>query len=128
MSGETGRFVIHEHTTGAGVHWDLMLETGGALETYRLHQAPEKAGHGPIDAVKIFDHTLKFLAYEGPVQKGAGSVRLVDMGRYQSGRPKDDLIELRFAGEVLRGEYVLTHLAGDTWRFAVKGDPIMGAK
>ncbi|UCG59627.1 MAG: hypothetical protein JSU70_08935 [Phycisphaerales bacterium] len=120
MSGETGRFVVHEHTTDAGVHWDLMLEMGEALGTYRLRQAPAKAAQGPIGAVKILDHTLKFLAYEGPVQKGAGSVRLIDMGRYQSGHRDSDLIELRLAGQILTGQYVLTHVGGDEWEFAAK--------
>jgi hypothetical protein len=70
--------------------------------------------------VKIVDHTLKFLVYEGPVQKGTGSVRLVDMGRYRSTHRDGDLIELRLAGQVLTGEYALTHLGGDDWEFAAK--------
>jgi hypothetical protein len=79
------RFVIHEHQTqDAPVHWDLMLEQGDVLKTYRLNRAPEAMLTHPCLAVPIFDHHTRFLQYEGPVQKGLGQVKRVDSGTYES--------------------------------------------
>lgn len=59
------QFVVQKHTNGPLVHWDLMFERGGALETYRLEISPEHLVQQPAAAVKILDHPLKFLTYEG---------------------------------------------------------------
>ena len=72
------RFVVQEHETPKGIHWDLMLEQGDILMTFRLEETPQEANRHPIQAVKIFDHPLRFLSYEGPVQQGTGRVRIID--------------------------------------------------
>ena len=73
MSEEDKRFVIQKHTQGKNIHWDFMLESGEALQTYRLDKAPEEVLHQTANAVRIFNHPLKFLTYQGPVNKGRGS-------------------------------------------------------
>ncbi len=79
------RFVIHEHQRHDDpVHWDLMLEYGEALKTFRLNCAPRDLPHRPCLVTPIFDHDTRFLTYEGPVQKGLGQVKQVDSGTYQS--------------------------------------------
>ena len=79
------RFVVQEHETADGVHWDLMLESasGGSLTTFRLEEPPEQALGRPVRAEKIFDHPLRFLSYEGPVQKGTGRVHIVERGSWR---------------------------------------------
>jgi hypothetical protein len=70
------KFVIQKHSRGDDVHWDLMLEAGDVLETYRLAVPPEKITGKPVEAVKIFDHPLKFLTYEGSVNKAKALLKL----------------------------------------------------
>ena len=69
------KFVIQEHTTADSAHWDLMLESGDILQTWRLSKNPDEIVNQSAEAVKIFDHPLKFLTYEGPVNKGKGHAR-----------------------------------------------------
>jgi hypothetical protein len=117
MSRQNKKFVIQEHTKGPDVHWDFMLEIGDILQTYRLDKAPNKALHLAVSAVKIFDHPLKFLTYQGPVNKGRGNVRIADSGTYKIVHQIDDRIELDLNGKILKGKFALTHIEGDNWQF-----------
>lgn len=111
------RFVVQEHTTPEGVHWDLMLEQGGVLITFRLETEPAKCLAGEVRAVKIFDHPMRFLTYEGPVQKGTGKVRIVDSGTYRSRERRDDRWVLELDGSVLKGDFTLARIDDSEWRF-----------
>jgi hypothetical protein len=85
-----------------------MLERGEALETYRLAVPPEEWGNNPVEAVKIFDHPLKFLTYEGIVNKGKGSVKIADSGEYRLISQNESRLTLDFAGTILKGEFILS--------------------
>ncbi len=113
------RFVVQEHTTVEGVHWDLMLEQDGVLITFRLEQEPAEVLAHEVRAVKIFDHPLRFLAYEGPVQKGTGKVRIIDSGVYSSPDRTENLWALTMDGCVLKGDFTLARTEDDAWRFGV---------
>jgi NCAIR mutase (PurE)-related protein len=102
------RFVVQEHTTPDGVHWDLMLEKGDVLTTFRLEQPPAAVLTGTVPATKIFDHPLKFLTYEGPVQKGTGKVRIVERGTCDLPVEGEDIITLKLHGTILQGDFTLT--------------------
>ena len=117
MSQEDMRFVIQKHTSGSDVHWDFMLESEGTLQTYRLEKAPEKVLRQAINAVKIFDHPLKFLTYQGPVNKGRGNVRINESGTYQIRHQERNHIELSLSGRILKGKFTLTLVKDDNWRF-----------
>ena len=117
----SGKFVIQKHTRCGEVHWDLMLEAGEALETYRLHLPPEKLMQEKTSAAKIFEHPLRFLTYEGPVNKGAGNVEIAERGNYNVIRQKPDYIELELAGEILRGRFALRCKSDDEWMFGLSG-------
>ena len=67
------RFVIQKHTTGGASHYDLMLEAGGALATWRLRRLPTvmKPG-GSMPAQALPDHRLAYLSYEGEISGGRG--------------------------------------------------------
>ncbi|MFO0864423.1 MAG: DNA polymerase ligase N-terminal domain-containing protein [Gemmataceae bacterium] len=73
------RFVLleHDHPT---LHWDLMLEEGDSLRTWRL-PSPRFGGE-PMEATSLAPHRLAYLDYEGPVSGGRGSVKRVDAGTY----------------------------------------------
>ncbi len=117
MSEEYKRFVIQKHTQGKNIHWDFMLESGEALQTYRLDKAPEEVLHQTAGAVKIFDHPLKFLTYQGPVNKGRGNVQLTEAGTYQIIHQKHSRIGLHLNGQILKGKFALTLIKDNDWQF-----------
>jgi hypothetical protein len=118
MNQENKKFVIQEHSSGPDVHWDFMLETANSLQTYRLDKPPQQLIQSPANAVKIFDHPLKFLAYEGSVNKGRGNVRMAESGSYEILHQSDDRLELNLNGKILNGNFTLSHIEGDNWQFA----------
>ena len=109
-----GRYVIQEHTTPQGVHWDLMLEDGGHLLTWRVDVGPGDLGTAGVEAVKIFDHPLRFLTYEGPVQQETGQVRIADRGTYERLEWSEGSLNLRLHGQILRGTFRLEKQT-ETW-------------
>jgi hypothetical protein len=101
------RFVILEHDHPE-LHWDLMLEAGGVLRTWRLAQPPTAGA--AIKAVALGDHRLHYLDYEGPVSGGRGTVTRWDRGTYEE---EGGVFEWR--GARVRGR---ARLDGDYWTFA----------
>ena len=114
MNTQDKRFVIHEHSTTDQIHWDLMLEVEDILQTYRLDKPPEEMIHKPADAIRIADHSLKFLSYEGPVQNETGSVRIRDHGTYSTFTEGED-IKLTLNGKILKGKFALNNKGSDNW-------------
>ena len=120
------RFVVQEHTTPEGVHWDLMLERGDALLTFRLDTPPQQVGRGPIRAVKIFDHPLRFLSYEGPVQQATGRVHIVERGTCRLDEQGEDRLTFDLDGAVLKGNFMLSRDEGTLWRLTSERPPQNG--
>lgn len=118
MSQKDKKFVIQEHSTTTGVHWDFMFESGNTLKTYRLDKSPADILQCSANAIKIFDHPLKFLTYQGPVNKGQGSVCIVEAGTYKILQDKHHLIQLNLNGRILKGLFILRHLEKDKWVLA----------
>lgn len=138
------RFVVQEHETAEGVHWDLMLEQDDVLTTFRLEEPPEQALVHAVRAEKILDHPLRFLSYEGPVQKGTGRVHIVERGswrpvecdrravgannhspqvRANDHSPLLSTPSCRFIleGTILSGTFTLVRTSETEWRFAFEG-------
>jgi len=110
------RFVIQRHEReGQAVHWDLMLEAGGVLQTYRITVPPEEWASKPAEAQRIFDHSLNFLSYEGSVNKGKGRVAIADAGTYRALTQNEKQQKLEFAGRILKGEFELTRIGEARW-------------
>ena len=107
MSELDGRYVVQKHTQADGVHWDLMLEDGEILRTWRLDIGPEDVLDRPAVADKIFDHSLRFLTYEGPVQNGTGTVEIADRGTFRFTLTDQEQSVMKFSGQILRGEFVI---------------------
>ena len=113
---EPRKFVVQRHQKESEpAHWDLMLESGDYLETYRLAEPPEKWGKETIEAVKIFDHPLKFLSYEGSVNKGKGRVEIADAGTYCLLTQNEEQRQLSFTGKLLKGKFELCLIESDRW-------------
>ncbi len=138
------RFVIQEHSACGGpegVHWDLMLESasGGSLTTFRLPAGA--SDRSVVLAERIFDHPLRFLWYEGPVQNGTGRVRIVDRGTWSAGggeggfqmadwdldSNRPSAIHLVFDGAVLHGAFALTRISETEWRLH-REPPLAGSR
>lgn len=111
------RFVTQQHEKQSEqVHWDLMLEQGDVLKTFRLDKPPEDILVHPVRAAPIFDHPLKFLTYEGPVNKGLGRVHIVDQGTYELISQSMHDLKMILRGEVLTGLFHM-HKTDNTWLF-----------
>ncbi len=113
------KYVVHKHQKEAEpVHWDLMLETYNLLETYRLNLPPEEWEKTKTEAVKIFDHPLKFLTYQGIVNKGKGIVAITDCGTYRLVNKDENQIQISFSGKLLKGEFRLYLIKEDKWELS----------
>jgi hypothetical protein len=116
VTNETAEFVVLEHTAPDGVHWDLMLQDTGTLLTWRLAVSPQEIGSGPIQIQRIFDHPLRFLTYEGPVQANTGAVKRIDKGLCRWIEKSQTACTACLSGTVLRGCYQVTQQgSGPQW-------------
>jgi len=115
------RFVVLQHESPAGLHWDLMLEMGPTLATWALPQPPDATAAMTVEALP--EHRPAFLDYEGPLSAGRGSVTRWDRGTYRLERRTDTELAVILAGEKLTGRATLTRLPGEPnrWRFSFVG-------
>ncbi len=118
------RFVLLEHDHPV-LHWDLMLETGAALRTWRL-AAPPRLGTA-IAAMALGDHRLAYLDYEGPVSGQRGTVTRWDHGNYEATSLAGALI-LQLRGARVQGRAELRKLQGDEWVFKLAEQGEAGAE
>src|SRR5215472_14006343 len=117
------RFVILEHDHPE-LHWDLMLEAGAVLRTWRLATPPQPAQ--VVQAAASFDHRLDYLDYEGPISGGRGSVRRWDAGCFTWQTDAPERIVVLLHGARLCGLAELHHSEDGSWTFAVhpESDPL----
>lgn len=109
------RFVILEHDHPV-LHWDLMLEAGPVLRTWRLARPPEGQG-GAIPTTALADHRLHYLDYEGPVSGDRGTVKQWDRGTYELVSEDAESLQLRFDGGRVREACRLVQVDGAEWKF-----------
>ncbi|MBN1127203.1 MAG: hypothetical protein JXA82_19535 [Sedimentisphaerales bacterium] len=118
------RFVVLCHTRGDNIHWDLMIEQGDHLSTWRLPIAPRNIADYPILLEKLFDHPLRFLSYEGPVQNQTGSVTRCDQGIVYISQWDERQIGFRALGDILKGRFHLCLIENTLWRLKKVQDRI----
>ncbi len=109
------RFVILEHNRPI-LHWDLMLEAGDVLQTWRLAAPPTNGAI--IDATALGDHRRAYLDYEGPISGGRGSVKRWDAGDFSE--EADSMPTVRrflFHGTHVSGRVCLEQAGGAMWRW-----------
>ena len=111
------RFVVLQHDSPRGLHWDFMLEHGGVLKTWALSRAPDAAPEQTAEA--LADHRLHYLDYEGPVFGTRGTVHRWDQGDYALDQQIADQWHVLLKGKFLRGPLVLTRLldSPSQWQF-----------
>lgn len=106
------RYVILEHDHPL-LHWDLMLEAGPVLRTWRL-EAPPEPGR-VVGAAASFDHRPVYLDYEGPVSGDRGTVRQWDAGTFAWEADAPGRVAMCLDGLRLKGTARLEQLADRTW-------------
>lgn len=114
------RFVILEHDHPS-LHWDLMLEAGAVLRTWRLAASPAQGV--PIVAVAAFDHRPVYLDYEGPISGNRGKVVRWDWGEFDWQVDSDQRVVVRLRGVRLVGELRLVRRADSLWSASLLTEP-----
>lgn len=98
-------FVVLEHDWPTP-HYDLMIEAGPTLRTWRLSSIPVA---GQINqAEPIGNHRRDYLAYEGPVPGGRGQVRRIDAGTCSIDEDGPVKFVVQFSGGRLQGQMEFT--------------------
>lgn len=114
-SQKSGKFVIQEHKTKRGSHWDLRMELGGVFKSWSIPKGPSLDPRKPRLAIETPLHELKYGEWEGVIEKGlygAGKVIQWDVGRYKSVGDfeqalKDGVVKFKLNGHKLKGLWVL---------------------
>ncbi|MEX0725219.1 MAG: DNA polymerase ligase N-terminal domain-containing protein [Planctomycetaceae bacterium] len=107
------RYVVLTHDHPA-LHWDLMLECGDVLRTWRLNTPPVEGEIVLAEAIP--DHRRMYLDYEGPVSHNRGTVSRWDCGSYEGDVDDDNRIEIDVRGEKLSGRLSLNRRdAANVW-------------
>jgi hypothetical protein len=108
------RFVILEHDHPF-LHWDLMLEDGASLKTWRLPAPPQ--ADTVMRVTGLGDHRLAYLEYEGPLSGNRGQVTRWDSGTYAWLGREEDRVTVSLSGDRVRGRAFLQKAADGDWEF-----------
>ena len=109
------RFVIQHHVREPDPHFDLMLERDGELVTFQL---PEPLAPGRREVRLLEPHRLDYLAYEGEVSGGRGTVSIRDRGTYETVAWEEGRMVVRLQGDDHVGRLVAEHVTRDRWELA----------
>lgn len=125
------RFVIQQHAASR-LHFDFRLELARTLVSWAVPKGlPLRHGEKRL-AVKVEDHPLSYLEFEGTIPKGqygGGTVQVWDRGTFEplSRQPHKDLKggKLHFVlhGAKLTGEWYLVRLREENQWLLVRGGP-----
>jgi len=100
------RFTISHHTgSKEGDHYDLMLEHGDTLKTWRMANTAflvSQVGR------QIKDHRKTYLDYEGEISGDRGRVKIWDTGTYSVDEWKDERIQVALVGRAVKTRLVMT--------------------
>ena len=116
------RFAISRHTGAPDGkdHFDLFLERGGTLKSWRLRDAdfgePAAASEAP-------DHDMKYLSYEGKLSGSKGSVAIIETGTWIEDSWTPQGIQAALSGKRLRLRIWLAPKAGvkdPAWNWSVE--------
>jgi len=100
------RFTISHHTGSKdGDHYDLMLEHGDGLRTWRLVNTAFQSFQV---ARQIKDHRKTYLDFEGEISGERGRVKIWDTGTYSVDDWKDDRIQVAMVGRSLKTRLIMT--------------------
>ena len=129
----SARFVLLRHdcppASCKASHWDFMVEHEGALLTWQLNELPttwaEQLHGGPglpgdaVEAIRLADHRMHYLEYEGPISGDRGSVERVVEGTLTWIERNPVRLVVQLHGDRLIGRVTLEQ-QDETWIFAVE--------
>jgi bifunctional non-homologous end joining protein LigD len=98
-------FVIHKHRA-TRLHYDLRLESDGALPSWAIPRGLPLVPGEKRMAVRTEDHPIEYGAFEGVIPKGnygAGRVWIFDRGTFERLEWTDKKVSFRLHGERYRG-------------------------
>lgn len=117
---ESTRFVVLHHEGHGDPHWDLMIECGSVLATWRLPLPRPVADSLAGPAERIRNHRPAYLGYEGPIGGGRGDVRRLAGGEMRILRFSEARCRFRIPTGFFSGDYVLERNAdGPLWTLSV---------
>ncbi len=129
------RFVVHEHKAKR-LHYDFRLEVEGVLVSWAIPKGPSLNPADKRLAVRVADHPLSYLLWEGIIPEGhygAGPVVVWDTGTYRVGDLKDPKEQLtrgkltfELKGKKLKGGFTLALMTrsktGNDWLLIKRKD------
>lgn len=122
---EIRRFIVLHHDWPEP-HYDLMLEQADGLWTWRI-PTPLHCRSDEI-ALRLPDHRLMYLDYEGPVSGGRGTVRRFQEGIYVLGSVTDQTLRWWWRSDDVEGLAELQQVDGDRWRLTCRPRSMGGAE
>ena len=116
------RFVIQFHRARRD-HYDFRLEHNGVLVSWAIPKGLSENHKDKRLAVKVEDHPLDYISFEGRIPKGqygAGTVEIWDDGVYQceptlSKGLKEGSFKVALIGKKLQGIWAFVKMEGDNW-------------
>ncbi len=117
QSRERRRFVVLRHAQDGHHHFDLMIDSGPALATWKMSQPPETTCASPQDCLRLPDHRRRYLDYQGPLPDNRGEVSRHDDGHCIVHSCSAVCWEVTFFGRELLGHVRLERRtqSGDDW-------------
>lgn len=106
------RYVILEHDHPFP-HWDLMLEAGQTLRTWRLLEKPTPGRTVPAE--DLAEHRKLYLDFEGPLSGERGRVNRIDAGIFTWREDSEDQVVVEMEGGEYRGRLELTRSVDGHW-------------
>jgi hypothetical protein len=107
------RFTIAKHSgSPEGDHFDLLLESGEALRTWRFQAAHFDT---PQPAKQLKDHRKKYLDYQGEISGGRGRVAVHETGEYAVDVWSDKVVQIAVTGGKLKTRLRLDLQEGEDW-------------
>src|SRR5881296_4722296 len=112
------RFVVQKHWA-RNLHYDFRLEIGTVLVSWAVPKGPSKDPKVKRLAVRVDDHPIDYLLFEGTLPEGdygAGEVIVWDFGEYEVVGPagsdaaaalEEGTIRFILHGKKLRGQWAL---------------------
>lgn len=118
-------YVIQEHTTKRGTHYDLRLEMNKALESWAIPKNPKLSSKKKLLAIFTTPHAIEYSLFYGRIPEGnpgAGTVKIFDRGIYELLEKGKGKVVFRLKGKTLKGDYCLINFKrdGKNWLFFKK--------
>lgn len=117
QSQERRRFVVLRHEQDGHRHFDLMIDIGPALATWKMSEPPETTRTAPQNCLRLPDHRRRYLDYQGPLAGNRGEVTRHDHGHCIVHTCSAKCWEVTFRGRELHGRVRLerTTQSGNDW-------------